>query len=177
MQLSVLFFGAVISSEIFKLNALYLPLAIIVRVFSNTALITGNTTVKKGSKFIVFCFMFPFIYTSVMVFILDYYNVSILDSMESKTMIWFSILFSCLNIPVREVISSKANSGNFKPLLVLSLVGVFPLIILLLSYFLMRDISMELFIFSAYLLPRLLMWIYGVLFVYNQEKGNHDKVY
>ncbi len=177
MQLSVLFFGAVISSEIFKLNALYLPLAIIVRVFSNTALITGDTIVKKGGKFIVFCFVFPFIYTAVMVVVLNFYNVNILGTIESQIIIWLSILFSCLNIPVREVIGSKANSGDFKPLLILSMVGVFPLIILFLSYFFVGEISVNLFIFSAYLLPRLLMWIYGVLFVYYQERGNHDKVY
>ncbi|MBU77401.1 MAG: hypothetical protein CMK63_10440 [Pseudoalteromonadaceae bacterium] len=177
MQLSVLFFGAVVSSEIFKLNALYLPLAIIVRIFSNTALITGNTTVKKGSKFFVFCFIFPFFYTAVMVFVLGFYDVNILGTLESKIMIWLSILFSCFNIPVREVISSKANSGNFKPLLILSMVGVLPLIMLFFSYFLIRELSVNVFIFSAYLLPRLLMWIYGVLFVYYQERGNHDKVY
>jgi hypothetical protein len=177
MQLAVLLFGSLISDEIFKLNALFMPLAILVRIFSNTALITGKEQFVIGPKYIFVCSFIGVLYTAAITTILSLFDVEILNDVTSFLIILASVALALFNIPFREKISSFANAGNFTPLLWLSILGFIPFIGLAIMYFFDVQIGMVAFLFTAYLMPRVFMFGYG-LFLHTQNKRKvSDKIY
>ena len=164
MQIAILLFGAALSEDIFKLNALFLPLAIIVRVFANTALITGGSIIHVNKKYYVFCVCTAILYSIFIYLFSIIFNINILDSNLSFLIIMSSILLSLLNISHREKIGRAANQGDFTPLLNISSFGVAPFIVLFLIYWTGEEINLDLFLLIAYFFPRLLMYVYGLYF-------------
>lgn len=164
MQIALLFFGASISSDIFKLNALFLPLAILVRLFSNTALITGGTIIKPGVFYIPSCFILSLLYSAAVFFASVVFAIDILNNIGAFLIITLSVFLVFLNISNREKIAKFASGGEFLPLLILSAIGVIPFIYLLTMKMIGYRFSVNVFLFVAYLFPRLLMYIYGTYF-------------
>lgn len=174
MQLALLIFGLSISADIFKLNVLFMPLAIVVRIFSNTALITGKRIIKNGLNYFCICLLMAALYSTFIYIVSFVYEISLIHSFSGLLIISASVLLAFLNIPYREVISSVANGGNFNPMLKMSLYGFFPFILLLVTVWGNINISIDVFLIFCYFLPRLFIYLYSMYYCRYSRGVTHD---
>lgn len=159
LQLAALLLTGSLLEEIFQAATLLLPLSVLVRVVSNTALVRGRTL--GGDNFIInIAFLIiPIIYTFLMMVVAELYQVSLV-----KDYWWVFlavIVLSLMTIRIREKISVFANTGNFLPNFYLSFAGLFPLLILGAFLYLGFKPSMEIFLVSSYVIPRILIFVTG----------------
>ncbi|MCJ8286905.1 MAG: hypothetical protein HRT79_14025 [Halomonas sp.] len=162
IQLAAYFNDSRFLFEIFQLNAFFMPMALFVRVIGNTALLRGETIISASSaqKWLLGVlgvgYGFGLYITGITIG-----NSVIVDNIIVLTA---SCVFGFLTLPYRERIAVCSRRGDFSPLLILSFCGFVPALFYYFSFVTIDFTSQSFFLFFIYLLPRLLMYIYGRFF-------------
>jgi hypothetical protein len=163
VQIAALLKDTALLADVFQLNTLFMPMAIIVRIVSTTALLRGLSILNLTSGSQLFMAAFGLIYGVAL-----YVTANIINNELIKNtiiLLTLSTILAAVMMPYREMISIQAREGNLYPIFNLSLIGVIPSLFFIaaLFFFDVDYINSSVFVFCLYVVPRLLMYGYGFL--------------
>jgi hypothetical protein len=154
--------------DVFQLNTLFMPLALLVRLVGNTALLRGrpllnDTQIAKVLVVAIGLAYVAFLYGAGLVL----KNSTIVNNI---LVLGLTAILSVLTITYRESIAMRSRSGNFMPLFLLSVVGIAPAVIYMVATGFTGPQSPMMFLLAMYLAPRVLMLVYGRVFLRTESR-------